>query len=363
MKILVVVGTRPNFIKVTRFREVASQYSHVDLRIVHTGQHYSGNMTDVFFEQFGLAPDFFLDTPPATAVGQFTGIMMRLEKLITDSFRPDLIMVVGDVNSTLAAALVANKMQIRLAHVEAGLRSFDREMPEEHNRVLTDKISDLFFITEESGKDNLEKEGTDMTRVHFVGNTMIDTLVKFRSQIENSGILSKFSLSKGEFVLMTMHRPSNVDLQEGLNKLIALIKRICISRKLIFPVHPRTTSKLREANLLGELEESNQLILCEPLGYFEFQKLVSSCKYVITDSGGIQEETTFLGIPCITLRNNTERPVTVSMGTNTLCDFNPETIFSLINQVEDKTYKKGKIPPLWDGHATERIFNCLLGNP
>jgi len=357
---LVVIGTRPNFIKVTRFKKIAANYPDIDLKIVHTGQHFDNNMADVFFRQFNLTPDFFLNISQTSANSQIAEIMLKLEELILTKFKPDLILVVGDVNSTLAAAITADKLKIPLAHIESGLRSFDRSMPEEFNRLVTDQLADHLFITELSGKENLLKENISGDKMHMVGNTMIDTLVEFNPQIENSDILSKLNLQSRKFVLTTIHRPATVDSEEGLKKLIELFETITKKYKAVFPIHPRTVNNLKKFGLFEKLIKNTDLITTEPLDYFAFQKLIKYCKFIITDSGGIQEESTFLQVPCLTLRNNTERPVTCTIGTNTLIPFQINEIEKYILQIENGTYKKGQIPDMWDGHATERIFNVLI---
>jgi UDP-N-acetylglucosamine 2-epimerase (non-hydrolysing) len=356
-KVAVIIGTRPNFIKVTRFREVASKYPHIDLRIIHTGQHYDGKMADVFFEQFELTPDHFLSVPPGTPNTQMAEIMLRLEKIFTD-WRPDLVMVVGDVNSTMAASITANKMNIRLAHVESGLRSNDRTMPEEFNRLVTDELSDILFVTEQSGLDHLkaEKKSAD---IHFVGNTMIDTMVRFADHIERSAVLEQLQLEKKGYILMTMHRPSNVDSREGLELLLRLVKKLTDRYRIVFPVHPRTVKCMEQFGLAEEFRADKNVIFTEPLDYFAFQKLIRYSKFILTDSGGIQEETTFLQVPCLTLRPNTERPVTVTVGSNVLLPFELEGIMKCVHDIEQGTFKKGEIPPLWDGHATDRIFEIV----
>lgn len=359
MKILTVIGTRPNFIKVTRFKEVASKYPNIDLKIVHTGQHYDNNMADIFFEQFGLTPDFFLNVGQGSPNFQIADIMMKLEKLISSDYKPDIILVVGDVNSTLAAALTANKLGIKLAHIESGLRSFDNSMPEEHNRVITDRLADVFFVTEPSGIVNLKNEEVDEHKIKYVGNTMIDTLVKFSSQIEASEILAKLQVEKKLYVLTTLHRPATVDNEEGLKKLIKIFKGISEKYKIVFPIHPRTVNNLKKFGLYETLLSNINLIITEPLDYFAFQKLIKYSKFILTDSGGIQEESTFLQVPCLTLRNNTERPVTCTEGTNTLIKFEVEAINNCISQIESGSYKKGKVPELWDGKSTERILEAI----
>jgi UDP-N-acetylglucosamine 2-epimerase (non-hydrolysing) len=358
-KILVVIGTRPNFIKVTRFKEVAARYPQLELKIVHTGQHFDSNMADVFFEQFNLVPDFFLNARGASATAQIADIMVKLEDLVRNTFSPDLLMVVGDVNSTLAGAITGAKLKIPVAHVESGLRSFDRTMPEEFNRIVTDQVSDLHFVTEPSGQENLEKENLSGRGLHYVGNTMIDTLVAFEKNIEASDILEKLRVEPRNFVLSTIHRPATVDHKDGLEKLLHLFEVTGRKGKTVFPIHPRTVNNLKNFGLYERLTTNKNLLTTEPLGYFAFQKLVKHCRYIITDSGGIQEESTFLGVPCLTLRDNTERPVTCTEGTNTLVPFDIAAIEKHIAAIENGRYKKGAIPRFWDGHATERIFEVV----
>lgn len=360
-KLLVVIGTRPNFIKVTRFKEIAATYPQLELKIVHTGQHFDTNMADVFFEQFRLTPDYFLNIGAGSASRQIGEIMVKLEELMTNTFTPNLLLVVGDVNSTLAAAIAGSKLKIPVAHIESGLRSFDKTMPEEFNRIVTDQVADLHFITEPSGKENLQHENIPAGKMHMVGNTMIDTLVAFEKEIESSGILEKLKLAPQQFVLTTIHRPATVDHEEGLRKLIHLFSIVTQKNKAVFPIHPRTVNNLKKFGLHDELLKNKNLVITEPLDYFAFQKLIKYCRYIITDSGGIQEESTFLRVPCLTLRDNTERPVTCTIGTNTLVPFDIATIENYIAQIENGSYKKGAIPGLWDGHATERIFKVLAG--
>ncbi|CAN5268770.1 UDP-N-acetylglucosamine 2-epimerase (non-hydrolyzing) [soil metagenome] len=357
-KILVVIGTRPNFIKVTQFRKAAAEYPGIELKIVHTGQHYDGKMADIFFDQFNLTPDYFLNVPPGTPNSQMAEIMLRLEKNILE-YAPHLSMVVGDVNSTLAAAITANKMGIKIAHVESGLRSFDRSMPEEHNRLLTDELADIHFVTEQAGLDNLAKEGKNRAGVFFVGNTMIDTMVAFSEKISNSPVLKNLNVEVKKYVLMTMHRPGNVDSKAGLEKLLELIIEISKKYKVVFPIHPRTVKNIQSAGLEATFRNNEQLIITEPLDYFSFQKLIQQSALIITDSGGIQEESTFLQVPCLTLRPNTERPVTITTGSNELVEFDVDKILEKINLIETGKFKKGTIPELWDGRATERMFEVI----
>jgi UDP-N-acetylglucosamine 2-epimerase (non-hydrolysing) len=362
-KILIVIGTRPNFIKVTQFKKVALAHKSIELKIVHTGQHYDDKMADVFFKQFDLTPDFFLNIVPASPNSQIAEIMVKLENLIDNQFRPDLLLVVGDVNSTLAAAITANKMGIKLAHIESGLRSFDETMPEEHNRILTDKLTDVFFITEPSGYNNLKLEKICDERLCFTGNTMIDTLVAFNHEIEKSDILETLGIIDDGFVLITMHRPATVDFKDGLEKLVQLILDVTKKYKVVFPIHPRTLKKLDEFGLKEGFLKNEKLILTDPLDYFAFQKLIKYSKFILTDSGGIQEESTYVGVPCLTLRPNTERPVTVTEGTNTLVPFDLSVIKNHITQIENGTYKKGSIPKFWDGKSTERIIDFITKLP
>ncbi len=360
-KILVVVGTRPNFIKVTQFKRVASSYKDVELRIVHTGQHFDSKMADVFFNQFNLVPDFFLNiSTNASANTQVAEIMLKLEHLIRHDYTPHLVMVVGDVNSTMAAAITANKLGIAIAHVESGLRSFDKSMPEEHNRIVTDALADYYLITEQSGWDHLVAEKAIEKNMFFVGNTMIDTMVAFGEQIEHSDILEKLGLAPKRFVLVTMHRPASVDDKNGLAKLLEVLKHISARYSIVFPVHPRTLKNIEHFDLKKDFDAISNLVYTDPLDYFSFQKLIKYTRFVLTDSGGIQEESTFLQVPCLTLRDNTERPITCTTGTNTLVPFYIPVIISYIEQIENGTYKQGRIPDKWDGRATERIFEHLL---
>lgn len=359
-KLLIVVGTRPNFIKITCFKKVnAAMGSPFEIKIVHTGQHYDDKMAAVFFEQFELTPDYFLNIPAASANTQMAEIMLRLEKVLSE-YQPSLVLVPGDVNSTFAAALTCNKMNIPIAHIESGLRSFDRTMPEEFNRILTDEVADYFFVTEQSGYDHLVNEGKNPARIFFTGNTMIDTMVAFDSKISESLIMEQYKLKSRQFVLMTMHRPATVDHREGLQKLIEVIEMITKNYSVLFPIHPRTLHKAEQFGLKERIVTLNKLILTEPLDYFGFQKLIRECRFVITDSGGIQEETTFRQIPCLTLRSNTERPVTVTEGTNELIPFDLNIIRNRVDAIVNGTYKKGAVPKFWDGHATQRILEACL---
>ncbi len=357
-QITIVVGTRPNFIKVTRFKEVIEKYEDLSLEIIHTGQHYDDKMANVFFDQFELRPDVFLDIEPGHPGKQIGDMIISLTNHFQKS-RPDLLIVVGDVNSTLAATIAGNKSGIPVAHLESGLRSFDDTMPEEHNRLVADSLSTLFFVTEDSGLRHLEAEQKGGEGVAFVGNTMIDTLVKFTPKIDGSSVLSDLGVSENEFALVTIHRPSNVDSREGLEVLLTLLEEVSKNQSLVFPMHPRTRKMIAELNYDERLERIGNLKIVGPMGYFDFQKLVKSCRFVLTDSGGIQEETTFLQKPCLTLRPNTERPSTIEIGSNVLLPFELDKILPIVDTIYDGTFKKGEIPALWDGKATERIVKRM----
>lgn len=358
-KIMVVVGARPNFVKIACLAPIAAKY-HPDLHIeiIHTGQHSAAEMTNVFFKQFDVLPDHFLKIQESTPTGRLGQMLTELDRCMRGA-QPDLVMVVGDVDSTLAGALAANRNGIRLAHLESGLRSSDMSMPEEVNRILVDRIADLHFVTEESGRSNLLREGIDPQRIHFVGNTMIDALVAFQDRIDSSSILDELGIQQGEFILVTMHRPATVDREEGLDRSLDLLEVIAADRTVIYPMHPRTRKNMEAFGLSQRLTSIQNLKAIAPLDHFSFQKLLSSSYCVITDSGGIQEETTFRGIPCITLRSNTERPVTIAEGTNRLMPLETAPIMDAIASIGAGHWPKGRIPQLWDGHATERVLELL----
>lgn len=355
--VLVVIGTRPNFIKVTQMKKAAETYQ-IELHIVHTGQHYDANMAKVFFEEFKLVPDTVLSLQHVNVADQIGGIIRELSKVMV-SFKPDLVVVVGDVNSTLAGAIAANKLGIPIAHLESGLRSRDRSMPEEINRILTDEITDLFFVTEESGLRHLLQEGKSKEQIHFVGNTMIDTMVAFEAEIDEVQSYRKQGLEEKGYMLMTFHRPALVDNADGLNQLIDLLERAAKLKKVVLPLHPRTKMRLQEFGLWDQFASIPNLNVLGPVGYFEFQNLIKHAFCIVTDSGGIQEETTFRQIPCLTVRPNTERPSTIDVGTNTLVDIDPPRIIHLIESMIEGTYKQGEIPEFWDGKATERIMQVI----
>lgn len=331
-----------------------------DSKIVHTGQHFDTRMSGVFFSQLEMPePDYFLGVGGGSHTQQTAGIMLEFEKVIRIE-KPDLVLVVGDVNSTLACALVAVKEHIPVVHVEAGLRSGDRRMPEEINRILTDSISDQLFVTENAALVNLRNENVDESKIHFSGNVMIDSLLYFLPKIRKLNIPEKLGLTSKSYVLMTMHRPANVDCIKGLRHILEIIKEIALLKNVVFPVHPRTMRNLEVNGLKKEFENIKGLEILEPQGYLEFLNLTLHAALVLTDSGGIQEETTFLQIPCITLRETTERPVTVELGTNYLLS-SPETenVVKLAETIFQGNAKKGIIPALWDGKAAERIVSVL----
>jgi UDP-N-acetylglucosamine 2-epimerase (non-hydrolysing) len=360
MKILNIVGARPNFMKVAPLHRAFVQNPHFTSKIVHTGQHYDAKMSDVFFNQLELPrPDYFLGIGGGSHTQQTAKIMLEFEQVMTTE-QPDLVLVVGDVNSTIACALVAVKMQVPIAHVEAGLRSNDRRMPEEINRILTDSISDFLFVTEQAGFDNLQKEGVAPEKIHFVGNCMIDSLVHYQAKAQQMKVLPAFGVAENEYVLMTMHRPANVDTADGLTQILQIIENTLPHKKVIFPIHPRTRTNAERFGLKQKLETLDGLILTEPQGYLEFLNLMENAALVITDSGGIQEETTYLQVPCLTFRDSTERPVTITLGTNQLlADLNPATVHEKVVEILEGKTKKGVIPPLWDGQAAERIAAIL----
>jgi len=363
MKIISVVGARPNFMKVAplhRAFNTLSQSSKQPIlhQICHTGQHYDEKMSKVFFQDLELPePDFYLGIGSGSHAEQTARVMIEFEKILLKE-KPDLVIVVGDVNSTIACSLTASKLHIKVAHVEAGLRSNDRLMPEEINRVLTDSISDFLFVTEKSGIENLKKEGVDDSKIFFVGNVMIDSIVHYQSKVDRSTILQDFQLSPFNYVLITLHRPSNVDTQEQLTELFSSINKIAEKRKAIFPIHPRTRNNLAKYGLMDIIHPN--IILTEPIGYIEFIALIKNAELIITDSGGIQEESTFLGVQCITLRTSTERPITCEIGTNQLLGTDLHKAVEASVEVLNGKIKKGSIPELWDGYTAERIVKILI---
>lgn len=357
-KVISVVGARPNFMKVAPIHKAFQNYTNkVKHLICHTGQHYDEKMSKVFFEDLEMPyPDFYLGVGSGSHAEQTANVMIAFEKVLL-SEKPDLIVVVGDVNSTVACSLVAAKLNIKVAHVEAGLRSFDRTMPEEINRLLTDAISDHLFVSEKSGLVNLKNENIQQNKIHFVGNVMIDSLAQYLPKANSSTILREYSLSPSNYILVTLHRPSNVDSKEFLNSLISLFETLANDRKIIFPIHPRTKKNLQEIGY--NLNQNENIILTDPIGYIDFLSLTKNAELIITDSGGIQEESTYLKVQCLTVRNNTERPVTVEVGTNQLIGTNLKKVERAAVEIIHGKIKSGNIPELWDGRAAERITEIL----
>ena len=362
MKIISVVGTRPNFIKIAPLVKEMAKHSEIKQILVHTGQHYDKKMSQLFFDELEIPkPDINLGVGSASDIMQTASIILKFEKFLLKE-KPDLVIVVGDVNSTLAAALAAAKCKVKVAHVESGLRSFDRTMSEELNRILTDHISDFLFTTEESANKNLINEGIDKNKIFFVGNVMIDSLLSHREKAKKSKILSELNIKRNEYVVLTLHRPSNVDNKKSLEHVIGILDNIQQKIKIVFPVHPRTLKNINKFKLDQKLKNQKNLVITEPLGYLDFLNLMSNSIFVLTDSGGIQEETTVLGVPCITLRNSTERPVTVEQGTNVLVSTDKSKIVQSAYKLVKGHNPKGRIPKLWDGKAAQRIVKVLLKN-
>jgi UDP-N-acetylglucosamine 2-epimerase (non-hydrolysing) len=360
MKILHVVGARPNFMKVASVHRAIGQHTNIQQILVHTGQHYDINMSDIFFTQLGIpAPEINLNVRSGSHAVQTAQIMMSVETVLLKE-KPDLVLVYGDVNSTVAAALVCAKMLIPIGHVEAGLRSFDRTMPEEINRLLTDQAADLLFTPSVDGDENLIREGITPGKIHFVGNVMIDTLKRLLPAAETlwPKLSSELNVAEKQYGLVTLHRPSNVDAPVVLSKIFKALIEISANLPIVFPIHPRTRARIRETDL--EIKADGCLKLTEPIGYLNFLCLQQQAKLVITDSGGIQEETTFLGVPCLTVRENTERPVTVSIGTNILVGQDMGRLRSEVEKILSDGRKRGGIPPLWDGKASERIAATIV---
>ncbi len=360
-RVFLVAGARPNFMKVAPVWERMIQYpDRFDPFLVHTGQHYDDTMSRVFFRDLGLPePDVYLGVGSASQAVQTANIMISFEKVIKEK-RPDLIVVVGDVNSTLACALVGVKLHLPIAHIEAGLRSYDRQMPEEVNRVLTDQISDFLFITCKEAEENLLREGIAKDKIHFVGNIMIESLLKRQNQVQDSDILDRLSLTPQKYVLLTLHRPSNVDGKEQLTGILKAMQEIQKKIPVIFPAHPRTLKRIKEFQLGNHISSDHRLRVMDPLPYIDFLRLQKDAALVLTDSGGIQEETTFFKVSCLTLRNTTERPITIMQGTNELIGTNPEIIVKKSFAVISGNKKKGKVPKFWDDQVSRRIVEVLL---
>ena len=361
LKFISVVGARPNFMKVAPLhRALLPHADKVRHLICHTGQHYDEKMSKVFFEDLELPqPDIYLGVGSGSHAEQTARVMVEFEKVLLEE-KPDLVIVVGDVNSTLACSVTAAKLHVPVAHVEAGLRSFDRDMPEEINRMVTDVIADYLFVTEEAGLINLKHEGVHDDKVFFTGHVMIDSLAHYREKAKLSPVLADFHLLPKAYTLVTLHRPSNVDVKENLEKILTVFEQLAHETRFLFPVHPRTRARIAEFGLQERFDAIGTLTLCDPIGYLDFLKLMDNAALVLTDSGGIQEETTWLGIPCVTMRESTERPVTADVGTNEVVGLDIALAVEKSRAALNGRAKHGNIPELWDGHAAERIVEILL---
>jgi UDP-N-acetylglucosamine 2-epimerase (non-hydrolysing) len=359
-EIFIIGGARPNFMKIAPLLfELKKQ--KIGFKLIHTGQHYDYNMSKIFFDNLGIPkPDYFLDVGSGSHATQTAKIMIQFEKVVLKE-KPGLIVVVGDVNSTIACALVAKKLFIEVAHIEAGLRSNDLMMPEEINRILTDQIADYLFITEKSAYANLLKEGIDSNKIFFVGNIMIDNLVNNLEKAEKNGFYKSLNLKDQSYGLVTIHRPSNVDRIEDLKEVIKTLDYIQSKLKIVFPIHPRTKKNLKKFNLDKELNKPN-INLTEPLGYLEFLNLMMNAKFILTDSGGIQEEASYLNIPILSLRKNTERPITIEKGTNTLVGNSFIKVKECINEILSNSYKNTQEIEKWDGKTSQRIVKIIKEN-
>lgn len=359
MHLTCVVGARPNFMKVAPILAAAAGRPEIDCLLVHTGQHYDERMSTLFFKELGLPqPDVYLGIGSGTHAVQTARVMLAFEETL-DAHPTDVVLVVGDVNSTLACALVAAKRGIRVAHVEAGLRSGDRRMPEEINRILTDQISDYLFTTERLADQNLKAEGIPAERIHFVGNVMIDTLLHHRERARQSAILDRLGLTPGCYAVCTLHRPSNVDTLAAAENTVRALEELARRLPVVLPMHPRTQARLEQFGLLERARGGGRVQIVEPLGYLDFLALMDRAQLVFTDSGGIQEETTVLGVPCFTFRENTERPITITEGTNRLIGLDPCRLAAELDDLPAGRSQAGKIPEFWDGKAAERILAAL----
>ena len=359
IKITLVAGARPNFMKIAPLLKALKKIPRVETMLVHTGQHYDFQMSDIFFKDLAIPkPDVYLNVGSGTHAVQAGRILSAFENVLT-KHRPDWVVVVGDVNSAMACALAAVKLQIKIAHVEAGLRSFDRGMPEEINRVVTDRLSDLFFVSEDSGLRNLKREGVARGKVFHVGNVMIDSLVSNLGAIRGSGILERLGLTGKAYGVVTLHRPSNVDDAASLRETWRILKAVAQKTLIVFPVHPRTKACMDAHGLRGRFRKLKNLKMTDPLGYTDFLRLVRGARFALTDSGGIQEETTFLQVPCMTMRVNTERPATIETGSNVLVGNDIGLILSGVRRALSGRWKKTGVPRLWDGKAAVRIARVL----
>ncbi len=364
MHLACIVGARPNFMKMAPLLRALDAYTEVHPVLIHTGQHYDENLSDIFFEQLGMRPpDVHLEVGSGTHGSQTARVLERIEEVVhrgpPGAKRYHRVVVVGDVNSTMAATLAAVKLGVPVAHVEAGLRSFDRSMPEEINRIVTDSLADMLFVSEPAGIENLRHEGQPQEHLHLVGNVMIDTLMKLLPRAQARDTLARYGLEPGAFGVVTLHRPANVDQPETLSALLDVLVEMSFGLRLVFPVHPRTRQRIEQFGLAGRIDGAIGFVQTPPLGYLDFLSLTSQAKVIVTDSGGLQEESTALGIPCLTARPNTERPITVLEGSSSLVGNDPDKLREGLRAVLAGTYKLGHCPALWDGRAAERIARVL----
>jgi len=359
-KVHLIVGARPNFMKMAPlYKEFTKFKEEFEVKLIHTGQHYDERMSKFFFDDLQMPkPDEYLEVGSGTHGKQTAKIMERYEKVLLDD-KPDLVIVAGDVNSTSACAIDAVKLHIPVAHLEAGLRSFARSMPEEINRILTDAISDYLLTPSVDGDENLLAEGVTKDKIFFVGNIMIDSLIQYKDKAKQSKILDKIGINQNKYALITLHRPSNVDNKEGLLTILNAFEEISKFTKLVFPIHPRTRKQIKIFDLEEKVKNMTNLILTEPVGYYDFLKLQMNAKFILTDSGGIQEESTYFEVPCLTLRPNTERPITITQGTNTLVKLETQSIIDEAKKILSGNTKSGSIPQYWDGKTAERIVNIF----
>ncbi len=360
MRVVLIAGARPNFVKIAPLKRALSGRRGMEVLVVHTGQHYDDEMSAAFFRDLEMEePERNLGVGSGSHAVQTAGVMTSFDAFL-DEVATDMVVVVGDVNSTVACSLTAVKRGIPVAHVEAGLRSFDWEMPEEINRLVTDRLSSLLFTPSRDGDENLKREGRPAEAIHFVGNVMVDTLLRFREKAAASTVLDRLGVVAGEYAVLTLHRPGNVDTRETFAGLLDAFAGIAGRIPVVYPMHPRSSRTLNEAGLLERAEAISGLMMTGPLGYLDFIELEARARFVMTDSGGVQEETTVLGVPCLTLRPNTERPVTITEGTNTLVGTNSDAITKAAIGILGEGYKpSGRLPELWDGHASERIADII----